>query len=131
MIRGNLLMIPIGESFLFIEPIYLQADTSRIPELKRVMVANGNNIGPRADLPARARRGLRPSRLVAARRRRLARHPARRGRRRPRTTATRPVAPAGDFGELLRQAQEAADAAQAELERLRALLDQIEQSGSQ
>ena len=44
MIRGNLLMIPIGESFLFIEPIYLQAENSRIPELKRVVVANGNNI---------------------------------------------------------------------------------------
>ena len=27
MIRGNLLMIPVGESFLFIEPIYLQART--------------------------------------------------------------------------------------------------------
>ena len=43
-IRGNLLMIPIGESFLFIEPIYLQAESSRIPELRRVVVANGNTI---------------------------------------------------------------------------------------
>ena len=43
-IRGNLLMIPIGQSFLFVEPIYLQADTSRLPELVRVVVANGNAI---------------------------------------------------------------------------------------
>ena len=43
-IRGNLLMIPIGEGNLFVEPIYLQATQSRLPELKRVVVANGNNI---------------------------------------------------------------------------------------
>ena len=44
-IRGNLLMIPIGEGNLFVEPIYLRASgTSSIPELKRVIVANGNNI---------------------------------------------------------------------------------------
>src|SRR5690606_22747359 len=43
-IRGNLLMIPVGESFLFVEPLYLQAQNSRIPELKRVVVANGNAI---------------------------------------------------------------------------------------
>ena len=43
-IRGNLLMIPIGEGNLFVEPIYLQATQSRLPELKRVVVVNGNNI---------------------------------------------------------------------------------------
>ena len=43
-IRGNLLMIPIEDSFLFVEPIYLQAEKSPLPELKRVIVANGNAI---------------------------------------------------------------------------------------
>ena len=44
-IRGNLLMFPIGEGNIFIEPIYLQASTGRqLPELKRVVVVNGNNI---------------------------------------------------------------------------------------
>ncbi|OGO50666.1 MAG: hypothetical protein A2148_03285 [Chloroflexi bacterium RBG_16_68_14] len=43
-IRGNLLMIPIGEGNLFVEPIYLQATASSLPELKRVVVVNGNNI---------------------------------------------------------------------------------------
>ncbi len=43
-IRGNLLMIPIGAGNLFVEPIYLQAETSQLPELKRVVVANGNRI---------------------------------------------------------------------------------------
>ncbi len=43
-IRGNLLMIPIGEGNLFVEPIYLQATEGQLPELKRVVVVNGNNI---------------------------------------------------------------------------------------
>ena len=43
-IRGNLLMIPIGEGNLFVEPVYLQAETSQLPELKRVIVVNGNRI---------------------------------------------------------------------------------------
>jgi uncharacterized membrane protein (UPF0182 family) len=43
-IRGNLLMIPIGAGNLFVEPIYLQATTSQLPELKRVVVVNGNRI---------------------------------------------------------------------------------------
>ena len=43
-IRGNLLMIPIGNGNLFLEPIYLQSASSQLPELKRVVVANGNRI---------------------------------------------------------------------------------------
>ncbi|MCK9486533.1 MAG: UPF0182 family protein [Dehalococcoidia bacterium] len=43
-IRGNLLMIPVGTSFLYVEPIYLQAESSSLPELVRVVVANGNRI---------------------------------------------------------------------------------------
>ena len=43
-IRGNLLMIPIGNGNMFVEPIYLQAETSQLPELKRVVVVNGNRI---------------------------------------------------------------------------------------
>jgi uncharacterized membrane protein (UPF0182 family) len=43
-IRGHLLVIPIGSSTLYVEPIYLQAETSRMPELKRVVVATGNRV---------------------------------------------------------------------------------------
>ena len=43
-IRGNLLAIPVGQSFLFVEPLYLQSQSSPLPELKRVIVANGNRI---------------------------------------------------------------------------------------
>ncbi|MFZ3373301.1 MAG: UPF0182 family protein, partial [Desulfitobacteriaceae bacterium] len=39
-IRGNLLALPIGENFLYIEPIYLQSDKGgSIPEMKRVVLA--------------------------------------------------------------------------------------------
>ena len=43
-IRGNLLVIPLNNSFLYVEPIYLQADTSALPELKRVIVATDTRI---------------------------------------------------------------------------------------
>jgi uncharacterized membrane protein (UPF0182 family) len=43
-IRGNLLVIPIGQSNLYVEPIYLQATSSPLPELKRIVVSTGNRI---------------------------------------------------------------------------------------
>ena len=43
-IRGNLLMIPLGKSNLYVESVFLQADTGGLPELKRVIVAAGDNI---------------------------------------------------------------------------------------
>ena len=38
-IRGHLLVIPIGRSVLFVEPIYLQAERSPMPELRIVVLA--------------------------------------------------------------------------------------------
>ena len=43
-IRGNLLFIPVGESYAYVEPIYLQADNARFPQLKAVIVVNGDTI---------------------------------------------------------------------------------------
>ena len=43
-IRGNLLVIPIEESILYVEPIYLRAERGQLPELKRVVVASGDLI---------------------------------------------------------------------------------------
>lgn len=42
--RGNLLVIPIRKSILYVEPLYLQSEQSRMPELKKVIVAYGNSI---------------------------------------------------------------------------------------
>jgi uncharacterized membrane protein (UPF0182 family) len=43
-IRGNLLFIPIGGSNLYVEPVFLQATSGGLPELKRVIVATGDSI---------------------------------------------------------------------------------------
>jgi len=42
--RGNLLVIPMANSILYVEPLYLQAENGRIPELKRVIAGFGNKI---------------------------------------------------------------------------------------
>ncbi len=50
-IRGNLLVIPIEESLLYVEPVYLRASgASSIPQLKRVIVAYGDRLAMRTDL---------------------------------------------------------------------------------
>jgi uncharacterized membrane protein (UPF0182 family) len=43
-IRGNLLVIPIEESLIYVQPLYLRAQGGRIPELKRVVVAYQNQV---------------------------------------------------------------------------------------
>jgi uncharacterized membrane protein (UPF0182 family) len=43
-IRGELLVIPIEESLIYVEPIYLRAEGGTIPELKRVVVAHENRV---------------------------------------------------------------------------------------
>ncbi|MDP3948414.1 MAG: UPF0182 family protein [bacterium] len=43
-IQGPLLVIPIEESLLYVRPLYLKAQTGKIPELKRVVVAYENKI---------------------------------------------------------------------------------------
>ncbi|MFQ5996750.1 MAG: UPF0182 family protein [Dehalococcoidales bacterium] len=43
-IRGNLLVIPIEQSILYVEPVYLKAERGQLPELKRVVVASGDLI---------------------------------------------------------------------------------------
>ncbi len=49
-IRGNLLVIPIEHAFLYVEPVYLQSEQSQMPELKRVIVALGDQLQMRNSL---------------------------------------------------------------------------------
>ncbi|MBQ9972652.1 MAG: UPF0182 family protein [Firmicutes bacterium] len=42
--RGNLFIVPIEDSLLYIEPVYLEATNSSIPEVKRVIVVYGDRI---------------------------------------------------------------------------------------
>jgi hypothetical protein len=48
-IRGNLLVVPIEDSIIYVEPLYLQAEQSQLPELKRVIVGYGNKISMETD----------------------------------------------------------------------------------
>ncbi|MFO8016434.1 MAG: UPF0182 family protein [Candidatus Woesearchaeota archaeon] len=43
-IRGNLLVIPIEESVIYIEPLYLQAEQGQLPQMKRVLVSDGERV---------------------------------------------------------------------------------------
>ena len=42
--RGNMFVVPIEDSLLYIEPVYLEATNSSIPEVKRIIVAYNDNI---------------------------------------------------------------------------------------
>jgi hypothetical protein len=43
-VRGNLIVVPIEDSFLYVEPIYLIAQDVSIPQLQRVVVAYGDRV---------------------------------------------------------------------------------------
>jgi len=52
LIFGNMLTVPLGNSLLYVQPIYLGASSSnQIPELKYVVAVQGNNVGLGTDLP--------------------------------------------------------------------------------
>ena len=42
--RGNMFVIPINTSLLYVEPVYLEATNSSIPEVKRIIMAYGDKI---------------------------------------------------------------------------------------
>lgn len=43
-IRGNLLVIPLDHSFLYVEPVYLLAEETNIPQLRRVIAVYGQRV---------------------------------------------------------------------------------------
>jgi uncharacterized protein len=52
-IRGSLLAIPIDQSLIYVQPLYLAAaEQGALPELRRVIVAHGNQIAMEATLEA-------------------------------------------------------------------------------
>jgi uncharacterized protein len=50
-IRGNLLVVPIGNSILYVTPLYLRAQTGQLPELKRVIAVYGDHVVMEQTLP--------------------------------------------------------------------------------
>jgi len=141
-IRGNLLMIPLGKSNLYVEPVFLQAEVGGLPELKRIIVAAGDRIAmeptlqeslaaifgaealptePEAELPAPAEPGAPPTEPEA----------------KPPTPAEPEEPVAADIANLVEEAQWHYDKAQQylkegdwagygnELDALKAVLDQL------
>ncbi len=49
-LRGNVLVIPVDQSLLYIQPLYLEASGGGLPELKRIIVAYGNLIAMEENL---------------------------------------------------------------------------------
>jgi uncharacterized membrane protein (UPF0182 family) len=123
-IYGDILAIPIGGSFLYVQPLYLESQSGGIPELKRVVVVNGENV-EMADTLTDA---------LAEMFGEAAPEPG------PGEPGPEEPAPEGDLAELLAQAQahfEAADAAlrngdlatyQAEIGQAAALIQQAAQA---
>jgi uncharacterized membrane protein (UPF0182 family) len=76
-IRGELLVIPIEQSVLYVEPMYLQATQSELPELRRVIVAFDQRLAMKPTLDE----ALQEVFGVEQERKRRARAAKRRGRR--------------------------------------------------
>lgn len=116
-IRGNLLVIPMGESLLYVQPLYLRASNSDLPELKRVIVSSGGRVAWAENLDD-ALENLLGSRPIAAP------EPTEEGgieideqtleTGRPRVS---PEAPEGSPAELARRAEQHFEAAQDALQR--------------
>jgi uncharacterized membrane protein (UPF0182 family) len=43
-LRGQTLVLPMGNTFLYVDPIYIQATEARMPQLKKVVLAVGNRL---------------------------------------------------------------------------------------
>ncbi len=50
LVRGNLLVLPVGRGLLYVEPIYLQARNNNLPTLVRVVVTDGRTFVMERDL---------------------------------------------------------------------------------
>ena len=48
--RGNMLVLPVGDGLLYVEPIYLQSRNNDLPTLVRVVVTDGRRFVMEKDL---------------------------------------------------------------------------------
>ncbi|MFB3880685.1 MAG: UPF0182 family protein [Armatimonadota bacterium] len=119
MIQGNLLVIPMDSSFLYVEPVYLKASEGPIPELKRVVLAKGDGtvvMRPTVSEALAAMFGQQPPQLTMLEATGLAAEPET-----PTPAAAPPATGAQNVRELV-------DAANTQLREVRDRLDQLEQT---
>jgi uncharacterized membrane protein (UPF0182 family) len=50
-IRGNLLVLPVGSSFIYIKPLFIQSTQSKIPALQRIIIATQDKVVMAESLP--------------------------------------------------------------------------------
>ncbi|HVA67651.1 MAG TPA: UPF0182 family protein [Elusimicrobiota bacterium] len=43
-VRGNTRVLPVGDTFLYVEPIYIQATQAKLPELKKIVLGVGDRL---------------------------------------------------------------------------------------
>ena len=43
-LRGQMLVLPVGHTFLYVEPIYIQSTAAKMPQLKKIVLAEGNRM---------------------------------------------------------------------------------------
>ena len=43
-IRGNMTVVPVGDGILYVQPLYLRAENSELPELRRVITSTGGKV---------------------------------------------------------------------------------------
>src|SRR5271157_368994 len=51
-ILGNLIVIPVQDSLLYVEPLYIRAENGQLPELQRVIASYGDQVVMGETLPA-------------------------------------------------------------------------------
>ena len=136
-VRGALMVIPIEEALIYVQPLYLRAEGGRIHQLERVIVAYQNQVVMEKTLEAGLARlftgageVVPPSRVAAA------------GEAPPPATTTTTGSPNAQLADLLRRARDHYDRAMAaqragnwaeygtEIERLGAILRQMQSGGS-
>lgn len=57
-LRGDIMVIPVEDTLVYVEPVYLQADIGKIPELRKVIAAHGDRIAMEDSLDAALSRVL-------------------------------------------------------------------------
>jgi uncharacterized protein len=113
-IRGNLLVIPIERSLVYVEPLYIAAEKGQLPELKRVIVGFGDRIAMEETLEGAMARVFGGPVVRAG----------------PEVAPTPPVAAEGSAKTLLDAAASALTRASEELRRVGELLRQLREESA-
>src|SRR5260370_21090970 len=92
-IRGNLLVVPIENSILYVTPLYLRAQTGQMPELQRVIAVYGDHVVMEQTLGAALAALFKAPALAAA-----PNPPAATSSAAPSAAATLATGPASDVG---------------------------------